>query len=166
MSIKDELNKFDDEWKGLPDTRSNGDFTPLPDGLYQAEIDQARVEHSKGSGRLQLTLVFRIHAPNEFEGRTAVKCTQLDDDSDFGEMKRGWVKQDLFTLGIQIDSISNLPEITTMIVGSLVEINLKSKYSETTGETYQNVFVNKLLAVESDSSTIEAEDIEAELSDY
>lgn len=141
MSIKDELAEFDPEWANLePGREINVD--PIPDGKYQANVMEARVEHSKGSGRLQFTIVMTLTSGGQ-EGRVKVYCQGL-----VNEIGRNIVKSDLYTMGIDVDLLSSLPDICPMIVGSRLNIALKSK----TGKdniVYQNCYINGMVSGES-----------------
>jgi hypothetical protein len=140
--IEDELAEYDEEWAEIDATIEEKEFEPLPDGKYQAEVMEARVEHSKRSGRLQFTLVFQILAPSKHAGRVTTKCTGLENTD-----QRGWVKQDLLRLlgpGAMPQKLSDLPLLCPLIVGMKVNIALVSK--EKDGTVYQNVYINKVLS--------------------
>lgn len=129
------------------------EFAPLPDGRYQVEISEARVEHSKGSGRLQFTMVMRIIAPVEFSNRVTTKCTGLGTD-----IGLSIVKGDLDRMGIKLDKVSGLTQVTPMLLGCFLEIALVSKKADN-GETYQNTYINKVLDTGQPSTDIIPDDM-------
>lgn len=137
MSIEEELREMDGVWKEIE--VEDREFKPLPDGKYQVEVTEARVEHSKGSGRLQFTILMRVAAPAELAHRTIAKCSGLE-----SERSLSFVKSDLATMGILIDKVSGLPAITTMLLGTFLEVALVTKKAQD-GNTYQNCYINKLL---------------------
>lgn len=149
MGIKDELVGYDDEEIQKP---SGGER--LPDGKYQTVVHEARVEHSKGTGRLQFTIVMFV-TNGDHTGRVITKCTGLDTPE-----RRQWAGQDVMRMGIDIERISQLPAICPLLVDLNLEVTLKSKEYE--GTTYQNVFINRVLIPE---DSIETSDILDELSD-
>lgn len=138
--IGTELEAYDEHWKGI-EVQDAPEFGGLPDGRYQVEVDQARVEHSQRSGRPQLTLIFKVIS-GEYAGRYTGKFTGLDTD-----MGREIAKNDLHRLGLDIDKLSGLPQVTPMLIGVTAEIGLQTKPGKD-GNEYQNTYINKLIEVD------------------
>lgn len=135
-TIEQELMELDAIWGDIVVEDRN--FDPLPDGRYQVEVTEARVEHAKNSGRLQFTMVMVVLSPSDLAGKSIVKCSGLDN-----EQSLSFVKSDLKTLQVETEKISGLPLITTMLIGNFIEVALVSKKKG--DETYQNVYINRLL---------------------
>jgi hypothetical protein len=143
MGIADELKEMDEYFATIPDEVGQ-EFSELPDGRYQAEITESRVEHAKSSGRLQWALTFKIIAPGEFAGRYKWKTSGLDN-----EERLEFVKKDLVRLGSHLEKISELPSVCPDFIGAVVEIGLKTKTGKD-GNEYQNVFINGLILAPED----------------
>ncbi len=142
QDISDELEKYDEHWQGIEPTDAP-EFGNLPDGKYQVQIDQARVEHARQSGRLQFTLIFNVIAGEpDLVGRSCGKFTGLDT-----EVGREIAKNDLHRLGMDLDKLSGLPLVTEMLVGLTCEIALVTKAGND-GNEYQNIYINKKIDVE------------------
>lgn len=145
--IDEDLKGFDGEWADIPfSERAN--FGKLPDGKYQAEIEEARVEHSK-AGNLQLTFIFRILS-GDFAGSTHGKFTRLDRPNQYddkGDEKpdagRSIAKNDMHLLGQDVGKLSDLPLTTEMVIGTKVEISIQRKTIKDI--EYTNTYLNKVL---------------------
>jgi len=110
----------------------------LPEGTYEGKIIEARVERATGDySNLQFNLGLEVLS-GEYEGTVHRKWANLDI-----EAGRRIVKQDLHTLGLDLERLSDLPATTPLIVGLKVRFRVKFKRS---GEkVYTNTYINKLI---------------------
>ena len=132
----EDLAAYDDDFAEYEVKENVGER--LPDGTYQAEIKEARVERTSGEyENLQFTLVFEI-LNGDYEGVTHHKWINLD-----SEMGRKIVKQDVFNLKLPLEKLSELPAMTPMIVG--LKVRIRVKYRKSGEKTYTNTYINKLL---------------------
>lgn len=138
MDYQYELEQYDKEYKDLP-LRERG--ARLPEGVYQVEVKEARVEQSGGDfDNLQLALVFEVIS-GEHEGTRHTKWTNLDN-----EVGRSITKEDLHTLAPETfdnAKLSDLPRLTGMLIEQRAEIRVKENHKD--GKTYTNTYINKRL---------------------
>jgi len=158
MDINQELAQYDSEYEGIEIRENN--YEELPDGTYQVEVIEARVEHSSGeSRRLQFTMVMRVLAPSDYVERRTTKCTGLEH-----EVGRSIMKNDLHRMGLEIGKLSDLPSITPVMIGAIMEIAIVT--NEKDGNTYHNKYINKMFDSEATgapkSKTINPEDLPME----
>jgi len=138
------MNDWDDELGALNDAYQSyevkdSNFASLPDGLYQVEVEEARLERAKGSQRPQIAFMFGVLAPEAMRGRKIFHYRGLDDPE-----RIGWVKTDLTRMGLgDMEDLRALPQELPRLIGRIIEVALKTRTTEK-GE-YQNCYVNRLL---------------------
>lgn len=134
--IKSQLEAFEDAWQEAP--ADGGGWDNLPDGKYQVRIEGVRFENAKSSGRLQLAWVFNVES-GSYEGRKIFHYRGLD-----REESVGWMKKEIYACGLEVERVSDLPDMLPELLDRIVEVTLKTKRGSN-GEDYQNCFINKLL---------------------
>jgi hypothetical protein len=130
-----QLEQFDAAWAEAPEEDS---YENLPDGKYQVSIQEVRFENAKNSGRLQLAWVFEVLNSGPNMGRKLFHYRGLDKEESVG-----WMKKEIYTCGLRVEKVSELPEMLDQLLDRVVEITLKTKKKD--GQEYQNCFINKLL---------------------
>ena len=122
-SINDYLSQQDQTWQSIK--------LNIPNGNYQGIIQEAKIIQSKDN-IYYLKFVIKILAPTN-ENSIVSKLYSLSDE------KLKYLKKDLETLGVALESLTNLPSILESLLNKKIEISLTSK-----GD-YQNCFINKLI---------------------
>ena len=133
--LRAQLAEFDEAWEEAPE---GSVYDNLPDGKYQANIEEVRFENAKTSGRLQLAWVLEVLSPRDYLGRKIFHYRGLDNSDTVG-----WMKKEIFACGLKVDKISELPDMLPNLLDRVIEVTLKTKKSDK-GE-FQNCFINKLL---------------------
>ena len=139
-NVRQELEQFRVAWNNA-EVKDVGEYTPPPDGTYQARIDKVRFENAKTSGRLQLAWVLKIVAPEAMEDKTIYHYRGLD-----REESVGWMAQELYTCGVDVKGIDiiDLPDHLPQLLDRIIEVVLKTKKGRD-GTDFQNCYINKLL---------------------
>ena len=132
-----DLTHLDEEFTTteIPDQ----DFSPIPDGRYQVNIDRVELGTAQSSGNPMLTWTLRILGP-AFKDRILWKNSVLLS----GTLQ--YVKKDLHTCGVQIQKLSDLPDHLEDLLDIKLEIVKKSK-----NENF-NIFFNKMISGESEDN--------------
>lgn len=151
-----ELNSL---WAETPAAADNGGT--IPEGRYQALIDEMKVEHSQ-AGRLQVTTKLKI-AGGEYKNRVVYKRDGIDNAESMGYTKAG-----LARLGVEVESATDLSEALVELTGTYCEINVRHKGEKDNGEPWVNVYFNGALdddAVDTEGleEVDEGEEVEAEV---
>ena len=147
--LHEQLAEFDEAWKNA-DIESK-EFETLPDGKYQAIIDECRFEQSKGSGRWQLAWVLKVVAPGQHKNRKIFAYHGLNNDVGIAIMKRS-----VYACGVTVESLRDLPGQIPYLIDRVVEVTLKSNKKE--GKDYQNMYINKLLSMGEAGSNVAADE--------
>lgn len=133
-----ELNELNGAWKGANvEDNNRREFEKLPDGTYQAHVEEARIERSKKSERLQIAFVFDIVAPHVHRGRKIFHYRGLDDPE-----RIGWAKQDIYNMGLVVEDLTELPDLLPNLLDRVIEIGLKTNPKK---PDYQNVYINRVV---------------------
>jgi hypothetical protein len=136
----DALAQFDDVWQEIPEDTGENKYADLPDGIYQAFINEVEIGESKKGNRLQLKWDLIAVAPEEFKNRHIFRYSGLESKENLEFLKR-----DLGRCGINLEKISELPNVLPELLDKVVEVQLKTKTKGT--ESYQNSYINKLLGM-------------------
>ena len=132
--------------QGWEDTEEQS-FGDIPDGKYAVRIDEANINHSKSSGRLQVSFQMTI-AEGDHRGRKLFKHDGLDT-----EQGRSFMRTSLARLGYEwpVDPKA-LPETLQSIVGSAAQVTARTK----AGSDIQNVYFDKAL----DADTLDIDNLD------
>ena len=125
-----DLSQYDDEYAAAPTENPND---PVPDGKYQAVVHKVELARSKQNDTPMLKWQLRIIAPHSV-GRFIFRNNMLGNAENIK-----WLKQDLFTCGLELEKLSDLPNRLEDLLDVAIEVTVKTK-----GE-YSNVFINRRL---------------------
>jgi len=126
-----ELEQYDNEYGGTEPAEGGGAWDPVPDGDYEAEVEQASVVQSK-SGKPMAKLKLRI-VGEDSGGRVLWKNAVLTGNS------LPYAKKDLAAVGIEVGKLSDLPDALAGLVGAVLEVAVRNK------DDNQNVYFNDVL---------------------
>lgn len=135
-SVKKALKRIDD-W----DDTEEMSFEDVPDGKYQVRIEAARLNTSKSSGRLQVSMEFTV-LTGKFKGRKLFAHYGLDTPDN-----RGYFRTYLARMGIEWPDKDVLEGALEELVEKLAKVSVKTR-----GE-FQNVRIE---------GAIDEEDVEEE----
>lgn len=124
---------FLDEFKGAL-IEGNQEFDLIPNGEYEAIIDNTSLDISKTPARLSLT--YKI-VTGEFKNRKVWSNYTMQGRG------LGFLKKDMKTLGLDYSGVSKEEDVAKLMfsqVGRGVEIFIKQ--SEYNGKTYNNAYLN------------------------
>jgi len=125
-------------WDKARENKGTGNFDELEDGRYLTVVTDAEVNESKGSGRLQIFIEFKVQE-GEFEKKKKRMYVGLD-----SEMGVQIAVNTLNRLGVDIEDPSDLEEGIKAVIGKVVKIQLKASKN---GE-FQNVSIIKVVGEE------------------
>jgi hypothetical protein len=113
------LAQFDEVWtKSGP---GNDDYyADIPDGNYDAVIEEARVTTTASTGRPMVVWTLRIQGPTA-ANRTLPKTRVITDNT------VGWLKEDLRKCGLNLERLSELPKRIHEIEGSVLPVEKRTK---------------------------------------
>jgi hypothetical protein len=135
-----DLSRFDDDYAAAPVEREND---PIPDGKYQVSIHKVELARSRQTDQPMLKWQLKIIAP-KYVGRLIFRNNMLASAENIK-----WLKQDLFTCGLELAKLSELPDRLTDLLDVGLEVTVKTK-----GE-YSNVFLNRRLDMATASAAAE-----------
>jgi len=129
-----DLSQFDQSFESAPEPEG---IDKIDDGTYQATIQRFEVIEAK-DGRAWMKWVLKIQFGEE-RGKRAVKISSIKED------QMEWLKKDLRACGINVKMLSELPDIMENVIGTCVEIQLKTKPNPNGRGYVQNIFINRPL---------------------
>jgi hypothetical protein len=95
------LRKFDDQWGKTPARAPEDRYAGLPDGDYEAIIEEARLSETASTQRPIVIWTLRIEGPHG-AGRVVHTNRVITDKT------LSWLKEDLEKCGLSLDRISEL----------------------------------------------------------
>jgi len=128
-----DLTKFDDAFAQAPVEENR--FAPLPDGKYVVEVEEVKVTRSKDD-KEAISWKFRIVGP-KYANRRLWRLTVLEGDG------VRHAKADLYTAGLKLTKLSELPRRVHELVGRRLEVTVRTKHER--GKVFNNVYINHLL---------------------
>ena len=136
------MNDMDRELQALLDASVDvkvDDFSPVPDGTYDAIIHAVEFTESKQSGNLMFKWEF-IYTTEEYENKHEWKYTVLNKPEN---MKR--LVTDLEKFGINCSSMETIQEGLSNLLDVEVTLVIKTSEPKEEGkEGYRNISVNPL----------------------
>lgn len=127
----DYLKQFDNEFKAVED---QVEFDELEDGKYPAKIDGACLKESKkGEPMVEFELLI---TSGKYKGRRDWKYHMLR----AGNMK--YLKWDLKTCGLNLDSITELPSRLREAIDKEVTLEIATK-TGSNGKSYRSKYIKK-----------------------
>ncbi len=133
--LADVLAQFDDAFNDLEVHAES----KVPDGKYHARVEKAELTTSQ-NGNLMLVWRLRIIGP-DYEDEVLWHRNMIASEDNML-----WLKKDLVTCGVHLDSLSELPNALDGLIGLTLAVAKKTK-----GE-YENVYLNKRLEVSAGST--------------
>ena len=135
-----DLAAFDNEYMETEVTED--EFEPVPDGRYQTIVDRVELTRTmKGDPMLKWAL--RVLGPSH-EGRLLWRNNVMATSANLR-----WIKRDLFTCGLKLARLSELPANLGRLLDIKLEVTVKSKTVED-GKTYQSVYLNRKIKTAED----------------
>ena len=131
-SYEDELSQLSDPYRDADVEKPQ--YEPVPDGTYQINVEKAELARAKSSGRLMLKWTLRILAPTH-------RNRMLWKNSVISRASLRWLKQDLYTCGLELEDITKLEASLHRLLDIKLEIKIVSK-----GEN-SNIYFNKRIVM-------------------
>lgn len=169
-NLEERLAKLDESFKAAP---ADGYFNDLPEpGVYQAIFREVDFFEGKTNGEAFLKLTFEVVLDKAYAGREIGLIHSLEPQGtrDFVEMKLGFLKKDLKTLGVPVDeedfSLTQVRPGSTIwepVLDVPVEIAVKEskKLNPNTGKPYINAFLDARLGAPLPQGQLPGSDISA-----
>jgi len=129
-----DLAQFDDDFAEAE--VEDREFEPIPDGKYQVNVERAELTRAQTSGNPMLKWTLRIIAPR-FRGRLLWRNNVMVSRENIK-----WLKTDLYTCGLSLEKISDLPANIEKL------INIKLEVTKRTRGENENVYLNKRIVLE------------------
>lgn len=129
-----DLAQFDDAYREAQVEERR--FEEVPDGKYQVVIDRVEMTRSKEQGTPMLKWALRILGPihkNQLLWRNNVLATAEN-------VK--WLKTDLFTCGLVLDKLSELPANLERLLDVKLEVTKRTR-----GE-FSNIYLNRRIVTD------------------
>lgn len=133
------MNDMDRELQALLDASVNvkvDDFSPVPDGTYNAIINSVEFTESKKSGNLMFKWEF-IYTTEEYENKHEWKYNVLNKPEN---MKR--LVTDLEKFGINCSTMETIRNGMEDLLDVPVILIIKTTVSKSNGDEYRNISVN------------------------
>ena len=129
-----DLSQFDDDFKHAE--VEDREFETIPDGKYQVNVERVELTRAKSSGNPMLKWTLRILAPR-FRGRLMWRNNVMATRENIK-----WLKADLYTCGLSLDKLSDLPANLDKLIGVKLEVTKRTR-----GEN-ENVYFNRRIVLE------------------
>jgi hypothetical protein len=114
-----DLRQFDEVWPKSPAGRDDH-YADIPDGQYEALIEEARLTTTASTGRLMVVWTLRIQGPAA-ANRTLPKTCVITENS------VAWLKEDLGKCGLNLKLLSDLPRRIHEIEGQVLPVEKRTK---------------------------------------
>jgi len=119
-----DLAQFDDDF--VTADVEEKDFEAVPDGKYQVKVDRVELTRSETSGNPMLKWALKILGPTH-KGRLLWRNNVIASKDNVK-----WLKQDLYTCGLQMDKLSDLPGKLETLLDVGLEVTKRTKTNSTT----------------------------------
>lgn len=134
-----DLAQFDDDFSQAE--VEDREFDTVPDGKYQVVVDRVELTRTQSTGNPMLKWTLRILGPTQ-SGRLLWRNNVIATAENLK-----WLKTDLFTCGLQIEKLSDLPSNLERLLDVKLEVTKRTK-----GEN-ENVYLNKRIVTDDARST-------------
>ncbi len=134
-----DLAQFDDDFE-TADVEEK-EFDEIPDGKYQVKVDRVELTRSETSGNPMLKWALKILGPAH-KGRLLWRNNVIASKDNVK-----WLKQDLYTCGLQIDKLSEL----SGKLESLLDIGLE--VTKRTKNEFENIYFNRRIVLDDSDAT-------------
>jgi hypothetical protein len=133
-------NELDTIWEQAEVTE-NTDFSPIPDGKYNAKVEKCQYTHTKETGLPMIAWEFIIAGEVQNGRHVFLNRVLRKDNPD--SIK--FVKNDFARVGLRPKFLSELVPMMGEMLDKVVEIQLKTKTGND-NQQHQNCYINKLAA--------------------
>jgi len=128
-----DLAQFDDDFVSA-DVEEK-DFESVPDGKYQVKVDRVELTRSETSGNPMLKWALKILGPTH-KGRLLWRNNVIASKDNVK-----WLKQDLYTCGLQMDKLSDLPGKLETLLDVGLEVTKRTK------NEFENIYFNRRIVL-------------------
>ncbi|ABB37705.1 protein of unknown function DUF669 [Oleidesulfovibrio alaskensis G20] len=128
-----DLAQFDDDFVSA-DVEEK-DFEAVPDGKYQVKVDRVELTRSETSGNPMLKWALKILGPTH-KGRLLWRNNVIASKDNVK-----WLKQDLYTCGLQMDKLSDLPGKLETLLDVGLEVTKRTK------NEFENIYFNRRIVL-------------------
>ena len=128
-----DLAQFDDDFVSA-DVEEK-DFQAVPDGKYQVKVDRVELTRSETSGNPMLKWALKILGPTH-KGRLLWRNNVIASKDNVK-----WLKQDLYTCGLQMDKLSDLPGKLETLLDVGLEVTKRTK------NEFENIYFNRRIVL-------------------
>lgn len=129
-----DLSQFDDDYDNAEVEEK--DFEPVPDGKYQVRVDKVEITRAKTTGNPMLKWCLKILGPR-MQGRLLWRNNVMATKENIK-----WLKGDLYTCGLQLEKLSELPNRLEELLDVTLEITKRTR-----GEN-ENIYLNKRVVLD------------------
>ncbi len=136
-----DLAQFDDDFVSA-DVEEK-DFEPVPDGKYQVKVDRVELTRSETSGNPMLKWALKILGPKH-KGRLLWRNNVIASKDNVK-----WLKQDLYTCGLQMEKLSDLPGKLESLLDVGLEVTKRTK------NEFENIYFNRRIVLSGDDASSE-----------
>ena len=131
-----DLAQFDDAFQAAE--VEEREFDTVPDGKYQVNVDRVELTRAQTSGNPMLKWTLRIIAPTH-KGRMLWRNNVMASSENIK-----WLKQDLYTCGLQLTKLSDLPGYLAQL------LNIKLEVTKRTRGENENIYFNRRIVLADD----------------
>jgi hypothetical protein len=128
-----DLAQFDDDF--VTADVEEKDFEAVPDGKYQVKVDRVELTRSETSGNPMLKWALKILGPTH-KGRLLWRNNVIASKDNVK-----WLKQDLYTCGLQMDKLSDLPGKLETLLDVGLEVTKRTK------NEFDNIYFNRRIVL-------------------
>lgn len=128
-----DLAQFDDDF--VTADVEEKDFESVPDGKYQVKVDRVELTRSETSGNPMLKWALKILGPTH-KGRLLWRNNVIASKDNVK-----WLKQDLYTCGLQMDKLSDLPGKLETLLDVGLEVTKRTK------NEFENIYFNRRIVL-------------------
>jgi hypothetical protein len=136
-----DLAQFDDDFVSA-DVEEK-DFEPIPDGKYQVKVDRVELTRSETSGNPMLKWALKILGPKH-KGRLLWRNNVIASKDNVK-----WLKQDLYTCGLQMEKLSDLPGKLESLLDVGLEVTKRTK------NEFENIYFNRRIVLSGEDTSSE-----------
>lgn len=137
-----DLAQFDDDFVSA-DVEEK-DFEAVPDGKYQVKVDRVELTRSETSGNPMLKWALKILGPTH-KGRLLWRNNVIASKDNVK-----WLKQDLYTCGLQMDKLSDLPGKLETLLDVGLEVTKRTK------NEFENIYFNRRIVLSDEDAAAPA----------
>jgi len=128
-----DLAQFDDDF--VTADVEEKDFEAVPDGKYQVKVDRVELTRSETSGNPMIKWALKILGPTH-KGRLLWRNNVIASKDNVK-----WLKQDLYTCGLQMDKLSDLPGKLETLLDVGLEVTKRTK------NEFENIYFNRRIVL-------------------